>query len=33
VASDVTAVILENTRHRVLEENPKEAVEVLLKFL
>ena len=33
VASDVTVVVLKNTGHWVLEENPKETTEALIKFL
>jgi pimeloyl-ACP methyl ester carboxylesterase len=33
VASDVTAVVLKNTGHWILEENPKETTDALLKFL
>ena len=33
VASDVTVVMLNNTGHWVLEENPKETTEALVKFL
>ena len=33
VASDVTVVVLKNTGHWVLEENPKETTEALAKFL
>jgi pimeloyl-ACP methyl ester carboxylesterase len=33
IASDVTTVILKNTGHWVLEENPKETIEALMKFL
>jgi len=33
VASDVTVVVLKDTGHWVLEENPKETTEALLKFL
>ena len=33
VASDVTVVVLKNTGHWVLEENPKETTEALVKFL
>ena len=33
VASDSTIVVLENTGHWVLEENPKETTEALIKFL
>jgi pimeloyl-ACP methyl ester carboxylesterase len=33
VATDVTVVVLKNTGHWVLEENPRETTEALLKFL
>jgi pimeloyl-ACP methyl ester carboxylesterase len=33
VASDVTAVVLKNTGHWVLEERPKETTDALAKFL
>jgi pimeloyl-ACP methyl ester carboxylesterase len=33
VASDVTAVVLKNTGHWVLEENPKETTDALMRFL
>ena len=33
VASDVTFVVLKNTGHWVMEENPKETMAALLKFL
>src|SRR5882672_7045462 len=33
VASDVTVVVLKNTGHWILEENPKETTEALVKFL
>jgi pimeloyl-ACP methyl ester carboxylesterase len=33
VASDLTAVVLKNTGHWILEENPKETTEALVKFL
>jgi pimeloyl-ACP methyl ester carboxylesterase len=33
VASDVTVVVLKNTGHWILEENPKETTDALLKFL
>jgi pimeloyl-ACP methyl ester carboxylesterase len=33
VASDATVVVLKNTGHWVLEENPKETTATLLKFL
>jgi len=33
VANDVTAVVLKDTGHWVLEERPKETTEALLKFL
>jgi pimeloyl-ACP methyl ester carboxylesterase len=33
VASDVTVVVLKNTGHWVLEEDPKETTEALVKFL
>ena len=33
VAFDVTVVVLSNTGHWVLEENPKETTEALVKFL
>jgi pimeloyl-ACP methyl ester carboxylesterase len=33
VATDATVVVLKNTGHWVLEENPKETTEALLKFL
>jgi len=33
VATDVTAVVLKNTGHWLLEENPKETTEALVKFL
>jgi pimeloyl-ACP methyl ester carboxylesterase len=33
VATDVTVVVLKNTGHWVLEENPQETTEALLKFL
>jgi len=33
VASDVTAVVLKNTGHWILEENPKETTDALVKFL
>jgi pimeloyl-ACP methyl ester carboxylesterase len=33
VASDVTFVVLKNTGHWILEENPKETTDALVKFL
>jgi pimeloyl-ACP methyl ester carboxylesterase len=33
VASDATVVVLKNTGHWVLEENPKETTDALVKFL
>ena len=33
VAADVTAVVLKDTGHWVLEENPKETTDALVKFL
>jgi pimeloyl-ACP methyl ester carboxylesterase len=33
VASDVTVVVLKNTGHWILEENPKETTAALVKFL
>ncbi len=33
VASDLTAVVLKNTGHWILEENPKETTDALVKFL
>jgi pimeloyl-ACP methyl ester carboxylesterase len=33
VASDATVVVLKNTGHWVLEENPKETTDALMKFL
>ena len=33
VASDVTAVVLKNTGHWILEERPKETSDALVKFL
>jgi len=33
VASDVTVVVLKNTGHWVLEENPKETTDALMGFL
>jgi pimeloyl-ACP methyl ester carboxylesterase len=33
VASDVTVVVLKNTGHWILEENPKETTDALAKFL
>src|SRR6266852_1552984 len=33
VAPDVSAVVLKNTGHWILEENPKETTDALLKFL
>jgi pimeloyl-ACP methyl ester carboxylesterase len=33
VASDVTVVVLKNTGHWVMEEQPKETTEALTKFL
>jgi pimeloyl-ACP methyl ester carboxylesterase len=33
VASDVNAVVLKNTGHWILEENPKETTDALVKFL
>jgi pimeloyl-ACP methyl ester carboxylesterase len=33
VASDVTVVVLKNTGHWILEENPKETTDALVKFL
>src|ERR1700693_5750027 len=33
VASDVTVVVLQNTGHWILEENPKETTDALVKFL
>jgi pimeloyl-ACP methyl ester carboxylesterase len=33
VASDVTFVVLKNTGHWVMEENPKETMDALVKFL
>jgi pimeloyl-ACP methyl ester carboxylesterase len=33
VAPNLTVVVLKNTGHWILEENPKETTEALLKFL
>jgi pimeloyl-ACP methyl ester carboxylesterase len=33
VASDVTVVVLKDTGHWILEENPKETTAALVKFL
>jgi len=33
VATDATIVVLKNTGHWVLEENPRETTEALEKFL
>jgi pimeloyl-ACP methyl ester carboxylesterase len=33
VASDVTVVVLKDTGHWILEENPKETTDALVKFL
>jgi len=33
VASDVTVVVLKNTGHWLLEENPKETTDALIRFL
>jgi pimeloyl-ACP methyl ester carboxylesterase len=33
VATDVTVVVLKNTGHWILEENPKETTDALVKFL
>jgi pimeloyl-ACP methyl ester carboxylesterase len=33
VATNATVVVLKNTGHRVMEENPKETMDTLLKFL
>jgi len=33
VAADVTVVVLKNTGHWILEENPKETTDALVKFL
>jgi pimeloyl-ACP methyl ester carboxylesterase len=33
VAPDLTVVVLKNTGHWVLEENPKETTDALVKFL
>ena len=33
VASDVTVVVLKNTGHWVLEEQPQETTDALMKFL
>ena len=33
VASDVTVVVLKNTGHWLMEENPKETTDALMKFL
>jgi pimeloyl-ACP methyl ester carboxylesterase len=33
VAADVTVIVLKNTGHWLMEENPKETTEALLKFL
>jgi pimeloyl-ACP methyl ester carboxylesterase len=33
VASDVTVIVLKNTGHWILEENPKETTDALVKFL
>jgi pimeloyl-ACP methyl ester carboxylesterase len=33
VATDVTVVVLKNTGHWVMEEQPKETTDALLKFL
>jgi pimeloyl-ACP methyl ester carboxylesterase len=33
VASDVTVVVLKDTGHWILEENPKGTTEALVKFL
>ena len=33
VATDATVVVVKNAGHWILEENPKETMEALLKFL
>ena len=33
VANDVTVIMLKNTGHWILEENPKETIDALTKFL
>lgn len=33
VATNATVVVLKNTGHWVLEENPKETIDALMKFL
>jgi len=33
VASQVTVVVLKNTGHWLMEENPKETMDALIKFL
>ena len=33
VATNVTVIVLKNTGHWVLEENPKETTDALMKFL
>ena len=33
VAPDLTVVVLKNTGHWILEENPKETTDALVKFL
>ena len=33
VATNVTAIVLPNTGHWILEERPKETTEALVKFL
>jgi pimeloyl-ACP methyl ester carboxylesterase len=33
VATDTTVIVLKNTGHWVMEENPKETMDALLKFL
>ena len=33
VATDATMIVLKNTGHWVMEENPKETMDALLKFL
>jgi pimeloyl-ACP methyl ester carboxylesterase len=33
VATDATVIVLKNTGHWMMEENPKETMDALLKFL
>jgi len=33
VATDVTVIVLKNTGHWLMEENPRETTDALVKFL